>query len=406
MKNPLIVIIVVVVVLGIIYFFLKKKKTYEHVGAISYFEKISDLSPNDDGVYNNKGVELIENEMTSKPINSSSISFKEAIAAFDKAIRINPGNAVYYYNKGLTFFLVQEYEKAIISFDKAIETNPKDPHAYNMKGISLFDSHRLKEAIDAYEEAIKIDPKNLNSYINKANTLDFLGRSEEALTLYEKVIKMNPENSSAYSNKGITLRQLGRHEEAKVAFDMMNILINKASKPQDGSSLAIKSQGEFDAFITNFYKIEFIDLVSDSISFVEKIKLEDYPGLKVTLPPFYGEIFKRNKNKIDEWIGKIDSLSNRNCKEVFLTALWHSNSSKGKSYLEQKLLQSTGREKELIEDLLSEKPVNLQTLDPRLPQENDMLWMAFLATGDPVYWGGCQYCNRSGCLLLFERRPA
>ena len=84
--------------------------------------------------------------------------------------------AVYYYNKGLTFFLVQEYEKAIVSFDKAIEINPKDPRAYNLKGISLFDSHKPKDAIDAYEEAIKVDPKFIHSYINKANTLDFIGR--------------------------------------------------------------------------------------------------------------------------------------------------------------------------------------------------------------------------------------
>jgi hypothetical protein len=149
--------------------------------------------------------------------------------------------------------------------------------------------------------------------------------------------------------------------------------------------VAIKSQDEFEAFITNFYKIEFIDLVSDSISFVEKIKLEDYPSWNVTLPPFYGEIFKRNEDRIDEWIGKIDSLSDKNSKEVFWIALWHSNTSKGKKYLEEKLPQSTGGEKELIGHLLSEKPPNLQTLNPRLPKDNDMLWMAFLATGDPIY---------------------
>jgi hypothetical protein len=135
----------------------------------------------------------------------------------------------------------------------------------------------------------------------------------------------------------------------------------------------------------NFYKMGYIDLVSDSISFVEKIKLEDNPSLEVTLPPFYGEIFKRNEDKIDEWIEKIDSLSDKKSKEVFWIALWHSNTLKGKKYLEQKLLQSTVNEKELIEHLLSEKPSNLRILDPRLPQENDMLWMAFLVTGDPVY---------------------
>ena len=385
MNNLLIVTIVVVVVLGLIYFVKKKKTAYEHVGAVTYFERITDLSPNDAGVHNNKGVELLENDMSSGPINHSSTNFKEAIDAFDKAIKINPGNAVFYYNKGLAFFIVQEYEKAIVSFDKAIEIDPKDPSAYNMKGISLFDSYKPEDAIELYEEAIKVDPKFKESYINKANTLDFLGRHEEALALYDKVLEMDSECSSAYSNKGIALRQLGRHEEAKVAFDMMKILLNKSSKSQDKSSVAIKSQGEFEAFITNFYKMEFIDLVSDSIPFVEKRKPEDYPTSKVTLPPFYGEIFKRNEDKIDEWIGKIDSLSDKNSKEVFWIALWHSNTSKGKKYLEEKLPQSTGGEKELIGHLLFEKPPDLQTLNPRLPKDNDMLWMVFLVTGDPIY---------------------
>ena len=53
----------------------------------------------------------------------------EALAAFDKAIKLNPHKSEAWDNKGNALDDLGKHDEAIIAYDKAIEINPQHSNA-------------------------------------------------------------------------------------------------------------------------------------------------------------------------------------------------------------------------------------------------------------------------------------
>src|ERR1035437_5797924 len=85
-----------------------------------------------------------------------------------------------------------KYNEAIAAYDKAIGINPQDSLAWNGKGIVLDELGKFDEAIKAYNKAIEIDPQYFEAWINKGVGLVNLNNYNEAKASYEKEIKINP----------------------------------------------------------------------------------------------------------------------------------------------------------------------------------------------------------------------
>ena len=58
-----------------------------------------------------------------------------------------------WFNKGMAFIELGQYQDAISAFDKAIEINPKYANAWNNKGVALGRLGRYKEAKVCYDKA-------------------------------------------------------------------------------------------------------------------------------------------------------------------------------------------------------------------------------------------------------------
>jgi tetratricopeptide (TPR) repeat protein len=85
--------------------------------------------------------------------------YDEAIQAFDKAIEINPQDAVVWFFKGAALSELGKYDEANQAFDKAIEINPQDAEAWYYKGLVLDAQGKQDEAARAYNTSIEIDPQ-------------------------------------------------------------------------------------------------------------------------------------------------------------------------------------------------------------------------------------------------------
>lgn len=85
----------------------------------------------------------------------------EAIELYNKAIALNPSNAVYYGNRAAAHSTLQQHESAIVDCKRAIELDPKYIKAYSRLGFSLFSLGKYTEAIDlGYKRVLEIDPEN------------------------------------------------------------------------------------------------------------------------------------------------------------------------------------------------------------------------------------------------------
>src|SRR5712692_3640397 len=74
---------------------------------------------------------------------------------------------------------VQQHEEALAAHDRAIRLNPNYPDAYFNKGLTLSGLKRYEEALAAYDQTIRLDPNYASAYYSKGNVLSDLKRYEE-----------------------------------------------------------------------------------------------------------------------------------------------------------------------------------------------------------------------------------
>jgi tetratricopeptide (TPR) repeat protein len=74
---------------------------------------------------------------------------KEALNDNNRAIELNPQEALEYYDRGVTYLKLRRYQDALSDFDNFLRTRPDSSDGYMGRGNALYDLGRLAEALDA-----------------------------------------------------------------------------------------------------------------------------------------------------------------------------------------------------------------------------------------------------------------
>ena len=85
---------------------------------------------------------------------------KEANAAFDHALLLNPNYSNYYIAKGLGLYKQGKYAGAESYIDKGLVLNPNYSFGWDAKGIIAEAKGDKPVAIFAYNKAIKLNPED------------------------------------------------------------------------------------------------------------------------------------------------------------------------------------------------------------------------------------------------------
>lgn len=123
-------------------------------------------------------------------------------------------NASELYNRGNTLYELKRYKEAIAAYNKAIKTRPEYPEAWNGQGDTLYELKRYKEALLAYEKAIQIWPKYLEPWIGRGFVLNKLRRYQEAIDSFDKALKIKRDYPEVWNGRGDALSNLQQYEEA------------------------------------------------------------------------------------------------------------------------------------------------------------------------------------------------
>lgn len=90
----------------------------------------------------------------------SSGDFVKAIAAYNKAIKADPGNGVLYSNRAAAFIQLGKEHKAIKDAEQAIELKPDWAKGYFRKGAALVGQRKWDEAVVILKKALELEPKS------------------------------------------------------------------------------------------------------------------------------------------------------------------------------------------------------------------------------------------------------
>jgi tetratricopeptide (TPR) repeat protein len=172
----------------------------------------------------------------------------EAIAHYQRAIKLRPSYAEAHYNLGRLLAQKGQLGDAVTHYEKALEINSADAEARNNLGVTLFGIGRVDDAIAYYQGALKIRPDYAEASCNLANALlskgdldgaiarylaclalspnqadaqyDLAsallrkGRTDEAISHYKKVLELRPESADAHANLGSAFLAKGRVRDA------------------------------------------------------------------------------------------------------------------------------------------------------------------------------------------------
>jgi tetratricopeptide (TPR) repeat protein len=159
-------------------------------------------------------------------------AYEEAIAAYNKAIELDPAFGWPYSNLGLTHLTLGKYAQAILLYQKSIELleSPKEKAvSWNELGNAYRCIDDYNNAILAYQQADELDPDtagardrfgnfHVEANSRNARVWNDLGRLffktgsyEEAAQAYYKAIELEPAFGWPYSNLALTLVYQGDH---------------------------------------------------------------------------------------------------------------------------------------------------------------------------------------------------
>ena len=86
--------------------------------------------------------------------------YAEAVACYDKVIKLTPNHYISWYNKATDLARLNKYEEAIACYNVAIKLHPTDSSYWTNKGLVLLLQREYAEAVACFDVSLRLDPLN------------------------------------------------------------------------------------------------------------------------------------------------------------------------------------------------------------------------------------------------------
>ena len=136
-----------------------------------------------------------------------------AIAAFNRAIQVEPNSAIAYCNRGAVRAVLGERERAIKDFNWAIHIDPGFAQGYAERGIIHADLGNLQNAIEDCDRAIQLQPQYVRAYFGRGAARSYQGDLAGAIADFTEQLNLQPTAATHY-NIGVIHCFLNQHTAA------------------------------------------------------------------------------------------------------------------------------------------------------------------------------------------------
>jgi predicted O-linked N-acetylglucosamine transferase (SPINDLY family) len=138
----------------------------------------------------------------------------EALACYDRALQLTPGNAAAFYKRGNALMMLNRPAEAALSYSDALLLANDYGDAFYNRGLALQLLKRPAEALADFNEALRLKPDDADGLNNRGNVLLELKRPVDALACYDRALSLKPSYSQALHNRSLALLDLKRPDEA------------------------------------------------------------------------------------------------------------------------------------------------------------------------------------------------
>ncbi|MCQ2958020.1 MAG: tetratricopeptide repeat protein [Candidatus Gastranaerophilales bacterium] len=131
-----------------------------------------------------------------------------AIKQYEKALKIEPLEAMIYLKLAAIMTEKGEWETALEHYKKVLIITPDDSSTYTSMGNIYQEHYKYTEALEAYTQALCLAPDYKYNYFNIAIVENALGRYREAIENYKIFLEAYPEHQQARKNIATTYLNL------------------------------------------------------------------------------------------------------------------------------------------------------------------------------------------------------
>lgn len=193
-------------------------------------------------------------------LNRSDI--KDALAAYDNATRIDPGNIGAWDRKAMCLWILSQeaYRKVLNLTETRLAEYPQDARTWQAQAVAQASlgmkeaaNRSIEKAIEIYDKEIYDDPGNATAWFYKA---ELTANRTDALSAYEKVIELNGSmKATSLLTKGNILLNLGKAEEAVAAIDEAVLLDQNDIQSWSEMALACYVLGRYNESLAAYEKM-------------------------------------------------------------------------------------------------------------------------------------------------------
>lgn len=140
--------------------------------------------------------------------------WEEAEAELRQALSMNPQQAEWHFNLGLTLDAAGRHTDAAGAFRSAAELNPQDAHPATMAGLSLLRSGDAAGSLEWFDRAEKLQPENVAPYVHRIEAYATLGQHDQAELMFYMAQQIDPRSAEAFLSMADSLLDREMHEKA------------------------------------------------------------------------------------------------------------------------------------------------------------------------------------------------
>jgi tetratricopeptide (TPR) repeat protein len=145
-------------------------------------------------------------------------TYDQAMRHFDRAIRIWPGYADAYLNRGLAERGASHRTEALADFDRALDLDPSLTQAYNARGQIYLENGDVQQTIRDCSKSIQVSP-TVDAYYQRGEAYEKLGEHQKAIADFDAAIAESREAPFAYRARSVAKRNVGDRAGAQADDD-------------------------------------------------------------------------------------------------------------------------------------------------------------------------------------------
>ena len=175
-----------------------------------------------------------------------------AIAAYSRALALNPNNGQAYYQRGLAYERLGEIQLALQDLTRAIKQGTEVAQARYYRGNLRFELGDRQGAIADYTQAIAAQPDFAKAYVNRASAQADLGNDSQAIVDYSQAIALDDTLAAAFLNRCLSYSNTNNQAAALADCNRAIELRPLNALAYQNRGLVRRRQGEIQAALTDY----------------------------------------------------------------------------------------------------------------------------------------------------------